>query len=245
MTEYDRIGIGYAGGRRADPRIAEAIEAALDGAERIVNIGAGTGSYEPAGRQVLAVEPSAAMIAQRAPGAAPVIRAIAEDLPFANDHFDAAMAVLTIHHWTDPARGVAEMRRVTRGPLVFLSHDPDFRDFWLYDYFPDLPKLDDGRMPRLSDFRDWLGDVRITEVAIPRDCEDGFLAAFWARPHAYLDPAIRAGMSSFWMLGDITGGLARLRADLESGAWEKRYGHLLNQAARDCGYRLVVAPAPQ
>jgi ADP-ribose pyrophosphatase YjhB (NUDIX family) len=237
---YDTIGIDYADLRRPDPRIARVIVDALGPAETVLNVGAGTGSYEPAGRHVTAVEPSAEMIRQRAPFAAPAIQARAEELPFPDKSFDAAMAVLTVHHWTDQAKGLAEMRRVARGPVVLLTFDPAFRDAWLLEYFPALATLGDRQMPVLADYAKWLGPVEIVPVAIPHDCSDGFLYAHWRRPRAYLDPRIREGMSSFRRIGDLSAGLARLEDDLDSGAWAARHGHLLELDACDLGYRLVV-----
>lgn len=238
-TLYDTIGIDYANLRQPDPRIAARIDAALGDAETVLNVGAGAGSYEPAGRRITAVEPSAEMIAQRPASDTRVIQGSAEDLPFDDNSFDAAMAVLTIHHWADKAKGVAEMRRVTRGKLVFLTYDPSFRDFWLLDFFPALTKLDDVQMPAMTEYERWLGPVRVSPVPIPHDCTDGFLAAYWRRPAAYLDPKIRAAMSPFWKIGDLSEGLARLENDLGSGAWQARNGHLQGQESVDCGYRLV------
>ncbi|MFM5915569.1 MAG: class I SAM-dependent methyltransferase [Chakrabartia godavariana] len=193
---YDTIGLNYQDLRRPDPRIAAVIDAALGNARTVVNVGAGTGSYEPAHRQVTAVEPSAAMIAKRACGAAKAVQASAEELPLADDAFDAAMAVLTIHHWPDKSAGLRELRRVTRGPIVLLTFDPASRP-WLTDYLPELAALDEANMPALSDYARWLGPVRIAPVPVPHDCSDGFLYAYWRRPAAYLDPVIRSGSSSF------------------------------------------------
>lgn len=240
-SSYDRIGINYSDLRRPDRRIAARIARALGPAGSVLNVGAGAGSYEPVGRPVVAVEPSAEMIRQRPAAAAPVVQARAEQLPFADDSFDAAMAVLTVHHWTDKEKGLREMRRVARGPLVLLTYDPAFRGFWLADYLPELVALDEAQMPRLADYERWLGPVAISPVPIPHDCTDGFLSAYWRRPAAYLDPRVRAAMSSFWALGDVSAQLARLRADLDSGAWAARYGALLDREECDCGYRLVVA----
>jgi SAM-dependent methyltransferase len=236
---YDTIGLDYADLRRPDPRIAQRIEDALGDADTVLNVGAGAASYEPTGRKITAVEPSAAMIAQRPASDATVIRGSAEKLPFEDKAFDASMAVLTIHHWSDKPAGVAEMRRVTRGKIVFLTYDPAFRGFWLFDYFPALVTLDEGQMPKLSDFESWLGPVSVSPVPIPHDCTDGFLAGYWRRPAAYLDDKVRAAMSSFWKIGDVSDGLARLRGDLESGEWERRHGDLLALDALDCGYRLI------
>lgn len=237
---YDTIGLNYANLRKPDPRIARYIEAALGDARTVVNVGAGAGSYEPENRQVTAVEPSSRMIEQRKNTQAPVIQSSAENLPFVDGSYDAGMAVLTIHHWTDQAKGVSEMRRVSRREVVFLTYDPAFRGFWLADYFPALITLDEGQMPSMAQFAEWLGDVKVVPVPIPHDCSDGFLAGYWRRPAAYLDERVRAAMSSFWALQDVTAGLARLRDDLENGIWEQRYSDLLRQDELDCGYRLVV-----
>ena len=236
---YDSIGLNYANLRRPDPRIARRIEAALGDAETVLNVGAGAGSYEPSGRRITAVEPSAVMIAQRRASDATVIQGRAESLPFDDGSFDAAMAVLTIHHWSDKQKGVAEMRRVTNGNMVFLTYDPSFRGFWLADYFPALATLDEAQMPEMAAFERWLGPVSISPVPIPHDCADGFLASYWRRPAAYLDERARGPMSSFWALGDVSNGLAKLESDLKSGAWERRYANLLALETLDCGYRLV------
>ena len=240
-AQYDTIGVNYAQLRRPDPRIAAPIHAALGEARTVLNVGAGAGSYEPEDRAVTALEPSAEMIAQRPASTATVIQGSAEDLPFEDDAFDAAMAVLTVHHWTDKPKGMAEMRRVTRGPIVILTYDPAFRDLWLFDYFPELSALDEGQMSPMDAYAGWFGSAEISQVPIPHDCTDGFLAAYWRRPAAYLDPRVRGAMSSFWKIGDVTPGLDRLRSDLESGAWDRRYGDVLDLDYRDCGYRLIVA----
>lgn len=238
---YDTIGTGYARLRRPDPRIAARIDAALGAAQTVLNVGAGTGSYEPATRAVTALEPSAEMIAQRPPEAAPVVQGSAENLPFDDNSFDAAMAVLTIHHWSDQRRGLAEMARVSRGPVVILTYDATFRDFWLLDYFPALATLDDAQMPPMGFYAEVLGPCAIAPVPIPHDCTDGFLAAYWRRPSAYLDETTRRAISSFWKIGDISDGLARLQSDLSDGTWAARHGALQSLDARDCGYRLVTA----
>ncbi len=237
---YDIIGLNYSDLRKPDPRIAEMIEKALGTAETVLNVGAGAGSYEPAGRQVTAVEPSLAMIGQRCVPAASVVQGHAEDLPFDDDSFDASMAILTVHHWTDQQRGLREMRRVTRGPIVLLTYDPGFRGFWLADYVPELVTLDEAQMPAMADYEAWLGPVEICPVPVPHDCTDGFLSAYWRRPAAYLDPRVRAAMSSFWAVGDVSEALARLERDLDSGAWTKRHAALLDLDECDCGYRLVA-----
>ncbi|MGN3974938.1 class I SAM-dependent methyltransferase [Tsuneonella sp. SYSU-LHT278] len=238
---YDTIGIDYARLRRADPRIAALIEVALGSARTVLNVGAGAGSYEPPGRAVTALEPSAEMIAQRPAGAAPCVQGVAEDLPFADQSFDAAMGVLTIHHWPDPARGLAEMRRVARGPVVLLTFDPECRAGWILDYWPQLAELDAAIMPEMALYEEVLGPVETVPVPIAHDCTDGFLHAYWRRPKAYLDPAVRRSMSSFWRIDGAGAGLDRLAEDLRSGAWTARYGDLLLRESFDAGYRLVIS----
>lgn len=236
---YDTIGLNYAELRKPDAQIARQIHAALGDAKTVLNVGAGAGSYEPEGREVTAVEPSAEMSAQRQPGTAQVVQASAEALPFPDKSFDAAMASLTIHHWSDPATGCAEMRRVTRGPIVFLTFDVSVPGFWLTDYLPELIRLDETTMPPIGKYAEWLGPVEISPILIPEDCTDGFLAAYWKRPAAYLDERIRRGSSTFWKIGEISEQLGRLERDLKDGSWERKYGHLLALDALDCGYRLV------
>ena len=239
-AKYDFIGSNYAELRKPDPRIAEIIQSALGSAQTVLNVGAGTGSYEPVDRAVTAVEPSREMIRKRRPAAPEAIQASAGDLPFADKSFDASMAILTIHHWPDKEAGLSEMRRVTRGPIVLLTFDPAHRP-WLTDYLPELAALDQTQMPMMSNYERWLGPVQITPVLVPHDCSDGFLYAYWRRPAAYLDPYIRTGSSSFWAVGNAEAGLQRLRQDLETGEWERRYAELLSLEDYDAGYRLVVA----
>lgn len=240
LSSYDTIGVDYSDLRKPDPRIQRVIDRALGPARSVLNVGAGTGSYEPEDKQVTAVEPSGEMIRQRSASAAPVIQGFAEDLPFDDRSFDASMAVLTVHHWTDKAKGLQEMRRVTRGPVVLLTYDPSFRGFWLTDYVPELVTLDEARMPQMTDYEAWLGPLEISAVPIPHDCTDGFLCAYWRRPAAYLDPKIRAAMSSFWALDDVSGRMKRLADDLDSGAWADRYSDLSELDECDLGYRLVT-----
>lgn len=240
---YDEIGTSYAGHRRPDPRIAAHIEAALGDDHRILNVGAGTGSYEPADRDVVAIEPSRVMIEQRAPGSAPVVQGGAEALPVRDGAFDAALAVLTIHHWRDHHAGIAELRRVARRQIV-LTWDPSYNDqFWLTTEYVPTAIVADADVPTLDPIAGLLENPRIVAVPIPYDCTDGFYAAYWRRPEAYLDPAVRAGISLFPRMdqGDLARGIERLRADLESGEWHRRHADLLDRDELDLGYRLVVA----
>lgn len=238
---YDTIGVDYANLRKPDPRIAAHIDAALGDARTVLNVGAGAGSYEPNERQVTAIEPSAEMIAQRPAGAGPAVQGSAESLPFEDDSFNAVMAVLTIHHWSDQGKGLAEMRRVARDRVVLLTYDPAFREAWQMDYWPRLVTLDDGQMPPLDFYAEQLGAVDIIPMPIPHDCSDGFLYAYWRRPQAYCDPRIRKGSSSFWVIDGVEQGLVRLEADLASGEWARRNAALLDREVADMGYRLVVA----
>ncbi|HVG44206.1 MAG TPA: class I SAM-dependent methyltransferase [Longimicrobium sp.] len=239
---YDRIGRGYAAYRRPDPRIARRIEDALGSARSVVNVGAGTGSYEPADRAVVAVEPSAEMVRQRAPAAAPAVRAAAERLPLRDRSVDAALAVLTLHHWSDWRQGLAEMRRVARGPVVILTWDPEHAGFWLVrEYFPEIVALDRQSFPTHAAMERVLGPIDVQPVPVPADCTDGFLGAYWRRPATYLDAGARGAISAFAKLRDVDTRLARLRADLADGSWEARHGGLLALPELDMGYRLIVA----
>jgi SAM-dependent methyltransferase len=243
---YDTIGRGYATRRRADPRIAARIMEALGDAERVVNVGAGAGSYEPTDRFVIAVEPSEVMIRQRAAHAAPVLRGVAERLPLADGGFDAALAVLTVHHWTDVAAGLAELCRVAPRRVVLGFDEPQSMSFWFAaDYFPEIAALESERAPQLEEIVDGLGATRVEVVPVPHDCIDGFAGAYWRRPEAYLDPGVRAGISSLAVVpGDVLApGLERLRADLATGAWHDRHADLLELDEIDLGYRLVVSDA--
>ena len=238
---YDRIGRSYAATRQEDPRIAAVIHGALGDASTVLNVGAGSGSYEPRDRNVTAVEPSAVMRAQRSPGAAPCIDARAEALPFPDRSFDATMAVLSDHHWEDRLGGLRELRRVGRRAVVF-QWDPAYTDaFWLArDYLPSFP---DPQGVTLAETEAALGATRKLPVPIPHDCRDGFLMAYWRRPEAYLDPRVRANISVFSLLpaAEVEAMVRHLRADLASGAWQRRNEELLELTELDFGYRVIVA----
>jgi SAM-dependent methyltransferase len=245
MTTYDRTGLGYAEVRRADPRIAARVDAALGDARTVLNVGAGAGSYEPSDREVTAVEPSELMISQRPAGSAPVVQASAEDLPFADDAFEAAMAMITVHHWRDLAAGVGEMRRVARRRLVVLSFDPaPLADFWLIEYFPRAFEIHSGFMPPPEELAELMGGATIESVPIPSRCSDGFFFAIWDRPELHLDPEVRRASTVWHVMApeEIESGLVALRADLESGRWDERHGHLREDTSElDLGLRLLVA----
>jgi SAM-dependent methyltransferase len=243
-TRYDLIGRGYARARREDARIAAQIHAALGDARTVVNVGAGTGSYEPPSRRVVAVDPSTMMLSQRPHGAAPAVRGVAEALPFDDRVFDAAMAVLTVHHWRNVPAGLAELARVARRQLIVMNEGPVGHRFWLAHYFPDLLMVPtETEPPTVADIGGHL-DVRAVEpVPVPADCRDGFLCAYWNRPEAYLDPTVRAGMSPLAQLpaAKAEQGCARLRDDLASGVWDARHGQLRALPHYDWGYRLIIA----
>lgn len=238
---YDKIGVDYAKLRQPDVRIAAVIHRALGKARSVLNVGAGTGSYEPTDRTVTALEPSIEMINQRPPELARAHQGVAEHLPFAGDAFDAAMAVLTVHHWSSIKTGLLEMRRVARHRAVILTFDPASPYFWLADYIPEIITLDQPIMPKLDIFAEILGETTVEIVPVPHDCTDGFLGAYWRRPHAYLDPDVRSAISTFAKLDGVSGPLQRLEDDLASGVWEKRYGNIVEAESLDVGYRLIVA----
>jgi len=239
---YDQIGLGYARRRRPDPRLAARICQALGAADTVVNVGAGAGSYEPRDRHVIAVEPSLTMIHQRPRGSAPVVCASATHLPFRDAAFAAALAVLTVHHWPDRARGLRELARVARDRVAVVTWDPAFAGFWLIDdYFPAIAELDRRRCPTVEELRRALGGVTIRPLPIPHDCTDGFLGAYWRRPQAYLKPDARHAISAFAQIAGVEEGLSRLAQDLADGTWQRRHGHLLHQEELDLGYRVVVS----
>jgi SAM-dependent methyltransferase len=242
---YDRIGLSYSEVRRADPRFEAAIRGALGDARRILNIGAGAGSYEPSDREVIAVEPSPVMIAQRPAHAAPAIQGTAECLPLEDKSVDATMGVFTMQHWDDVDRGLAEVLRVTRERIVLLTLDVDVTaEMWLCrDYLPEIVEHDRETFPTIAHLQAVLPGLQVRTVFVPTDCTDGFCVALWSRPEAHLDPAVRRA-SSIWHLlppSVVDSGVDRLRRDLESGEWDRRYGQLRMQAALDVGVRLVEA----
>jgi SAM-dependent methyltransferase len=246
-TSYDRIGSGYGRFRKADPRITAQIMTALDDARTVVNVGAGTGSYEPPDRIVVAVEPSEEMAKQRPPGAAPCIRAAAERLPLFDQSFDAAMGVLTIHHWPDPVSGLRELLRVARRIVLFAYEPAIHSRFWLWqEYFPAAVRTAAASEMPVAQVVEVIGADRVEPVLVPHDCCDGFGPAYWRRPAAYLDPDVRNCISGLARLpaNDLEPGLTRLRHDLESGAWQDRHRDLLHRNTIDAGLRLIVRHGP-
>jgi SAM-dependent methyltransferase len=246
-VDYERHGRTYARHRQADPRIAARIHAALGDARTVLNVGAGTGSYEPTDRWVLAVEPSATMRAQRPAAAAPVIAARAESLPFDDGAVDAAMACVTVHHWEPPEAGLAELRRVSRGPVVIFTFELDDLPGWQQEFLREGLVKERPRFPPLERIASALGGrTRVERIPTPGDCTDGFFEAFWRRPEQLLDPGIRSAQS-MWRLLEPSVEQAiveRLGAALESGAWDSEHGHLRAQDSFDGALRLVVSEAP-
>lgn len=243
-ADYSQIGAGYAVIRQPDPRIAARILDALGTARTVLNVGAGAGSYEPVDREVTAVEPSASMRAQRPVWLTAAIDATSDDLPFADDSFDASMATVTVHQWPDRAAGLAEMRRVTRGPVVIMTFDPvPPVHWWLLDYAPEVLDVDARRMPAIADLAAELGgDAGIVPVLVPADCVDGFGQAFFARPQRLLEPEVRRAMSAWSFVPDdvVLRFTTHLSRDLASGAWDARYGEFRRLTEFDAGLRLVV-----
>lgn len=243
-VDYGSIGRTYARFRQPDDRIAAAIHAAFGNARRIVNVGAGAGSYEPVDRDVTPVEPSATMRAQRPPHLARAIDATAENLPFPDKSFDAALASVTIHQWSDLRQGLSELRRVTRGPIVLVVADPDrLQDFWLNHYAPEALAQESLRFPAIATISELLGgDVRVQAVPIPLDCKDGFNEAYYGRPEMLLDPDARLACSSWSFVSpDVVARFERdLQQDLQSGAWDARWGEFRTQPTYDGSLRLVI-----
>jgi len=239
---YDEIGKSYRTQRVPDSRIEAAIIRSLGAAESVANVGAGAGSYEPPGRTAVAIEPAMTMIRQRKADAAPAVCAVAELLPLRDKCVDAALAVLTLHHWGDAQKGLQELRRIAKDRVVILTYDPSGLGFWLTaDYFPAIAAKDRRMFLPIDVIASALGRASVQPIPVPRDCADGFLGAYWSRPYAYLEPAVRSGMSAFAQLEGLEEGLIRLRSDLDTGAWHRKHGAVTRQDELDIGYRLVVS----
>ena len=244
MALYDDLGVGYTRTRHPDPRIAARIREALGEVGPVINVGAGAGSYEPTDLPVVAVEPSPVMVDQRPASAAPALRAVAEALPFRPEVFAAGMAILTMHHWSDIALGIAELRRVVDGPIAVLSWDAAVFDrFWMVaEYLPESGSPLDPGLPSPERIAEALGAGRVEVIPVPADCTDGFYAAWWKRPDSYLDPAIRQNISGIARLPhhEVDLALDKLAGDLADGTWGRRHADLLRMDTYDAGYRLIV-----
>lgn len=243
---YDRFGQTYSGHRQTDPYIAACVHEALGEAKTILNLGAGAGSYEPDNRYVIALEPSEVMRAQRmAQGKVPALIGKAGALPFDDQAFDASMAMITVHHWPDIAKGLLEMRRVTKHQVVIMTFDPDaLTEFWNVHYFPELIEVERSRYPKIADITNALGGTcEVKSVAVPLDCIDGFQEAFYGRPEAFLDKQVRMSQSAWGFLkaGEEERMVQALADELESGAWNKKYGHLRTQKSFTGALRLIIA----
>ncbi|MCA9997350.1 MAG: class I SAM-dependent methyltransferase [Anaerolineales bacterium] len=239
---YDKIGVSYSVMRCTDPKVAAQLYAELQGATRIVNIGAGTGSYEPENVDLVAVEPSAEMISQRKAGSYRVEQAFAEKLPFADDSFSHAMTVLSMHHWQNRALAFSEINRVATEKFVAITWDPQSEPFWLTrDYFPEIHEMDKRIFPKMEAFGEHFDDVVVRPLQIPNDCQDGFFAAFWQRPEAYLSSQVRQAMSPFAKVTNLSEGLQKLEDDLKRGIWAKNNRAILGLSSLDAGYRIVSA----
>ncbi len=243
-VDYESTGGHYSDVRRPEPEFAAAIRAALGDAHTLLNVGAGAGSYEPTDLLVTAVEPSASMRSQRPEKLVPAIDAVAEDLPFADRTFDSALASVTIHQWRDLAKGLSEMRRVTRGPIVIMTFDPDaLQKFWLAEYSSELMRYEAGRMPPLRTVIDLLGGHSIViNLPIPRECRDGFVEAYFCRPEGLLTVEVRRSQSSWGLISksEEESAVERLRADIDSGRWDQRYGSLRQMSHYEGSLRLII-----
>ena len=236
---YNKIGKSYSEYRAPDPHIAGIINQSLGNAKRIINVGAGSGSYEPGHLNVTAVEPSSVMISQRPAHAAEAVQGRAEHLPFKDKTFDAAMAILTIHHWEDLDQGLSELKRVAK-KVIIVTWDPSFEGFWMTnDYFPEILSYDKGRFPAFGRIANLMGAIKITNIPVPANCIDGFASAYWQRQEAILMKPVRDATSAFNKIPDLNQKLARLKQDISSGIWAEKYGYLLNKNEMDLGFRLL------
>ena len=243
--DYEANGSDYSAVRRADPRIAEFVHRGLGGAASVINVGAGAGSYEPEHLDVTAVEPSPSMRSQRPADRPAAFDAVAEDLPFPDDSFDAAMAMITVHQWRDPDKGLRELRRVSRGAVVILTFDGDALDgFWLAAYVPELIEAERRRYPPIERICEVLGGTStVATVPVPIDCTDGFTEAFYARPEQFLEPAVRRSQSAWGFVQPEVEerAIKRLGADLATGEWDRHYGSARTQPVYHGSLRLIVS----
>lgn len=244
--DYDGFGQKYSSHRQTDPRIAAYVDNELSSAKTILNIGAGAGSYEPTDKYVVAVEPSITMRQQRLDkGKVPAINAKADNLPFDENSFDASMAMITVHHWPDIEKGLKELRRITKNQVVIMTFDPEQLDnFWNADYFPEVIAVEKARYPTIDFIKSCLGgQCKVIPIPIPLDCKDGFQEAFYGRPEAFLEKQVRLSQSAWGFIPEDKQEeiVERLRADLENGTWDAKYGHFRTQEFFTCALRLIVA----
>ncbi len=241
-VKYDEIGINYALKRKSDPRIASQILERLEGAQKVVNIGAGTGSYEPEHIDLIAVEPSIEMINQRSSNAHSVVQGSAESLPFPNNSFTHALTILSMHHWVNREQAFKEINRVATEKFIAITWNPDSDPFWLTrDYFPEIFDLDKRIFPNIKEFESHFDNIEIDPLLIPEDCIDGFLAAYWKRPSAYLDVNVRNSISSFSKISNLSKGLDKLKSDIDSKKWFHTNESILSKSMLDAGYIIITA----
>ncbi len=240
-AKYDNIGINYSQKRKSDPRIASQILSKLEKAKSIVNIGAGSGSYEPDDIELVALEPSIEMINQRSSNAHPTVQGVAESLPFPDNSFTHALTILSMHHWTNREMAYREINRVATEKFVAVSWNPNSEPFWLTkDYFPEIFEYDKRIFPDVNEIENYFDNVQIEPLLIPEDCIDGFLAAYWKKPSAYLDINVRNSISSFSKLNDITKGLKKLKTDIENKSWIQVNKSILSKSSLDAGYVIIT-----
>ena len=239
-VDYDQLADQYSNYRKPDPRISARIQFHIQGAHGVLNVGAGIGSYEPEDREVVAIEPSFAMLAKRKRDRVALIQGFAEDLPFRDNAFDISMGILTIHHWSNLDLGLQEMHRVSKYKILLFTWVGYGSDFWLEEYIPEIKGVDEKLFPALEEIEQLLGCISVETIEIPYDCTDGFMCAYWQRPEAYLDPNVRKAISTFSRIHDFEEGFTRLQDDINSGVWHKKQSHLLEKKSLDLGYRLVV-----
>lgn len=238
--DYDKLAAPYRIYRKPDPTIAARINAHVRGAQSVLNIGAGTGSYEPEDCKVVAIEPSYEMISARKTAKAALVQGFAEDLPFKDNAFALSMAILTVNHWSGVTPGIQEMLRVSRDKILIFTWIGYGGNFWLEEYIPEIRNFDEKQFPTMAALEQLLGNISVETIEIPHDCTDGFMGAYWRRPEAYLDPDARKAISTFSRISDYQEGIDRLQGDINSGVWNKRHSHLFEKQSLDLGYRLVV-----
>ncbi len=242
---YEQLGIDYSAIRRPEPRFGALIRSAFDTSKSLLNVGAGAGSYEPDDMDVVAVEPSASMRAQRPSNLVRAIDATAENLPFEDNSFDASLASITVHQWSNLEAGLREMRRVTKGPVVFFTFEPlSLQKYWLSDYAPEMMSYESGRMPGFDLIESYLGgSIEIVPVPIPSDCVDGFAEAFYGRPEAFLDERVRRAQSAWGFVSrDVeVASVELLRTELENGSWDLKHGELRARSEYAGSLRLIIS----
>jgi SAM-dependent methyltransferase len=243
---YDKLGQKYSVKRQTEPAIFSYIVKALGDAATVLNVGAGTGSYEPTDRYVIAVEPSLVMRSQReSNNKNPAVIAFADNLPFDDNSFEASTAFVTVHHWSDIHKGLHELRRVTKNQVIIMTFDPEaLDDFWNAIYFPELIEAEKKRYPSIDFITTALGGTcEVQKIPIPFDCADGFQEAFYGRPEAFLDKQVRQSQSAWGFISPEVEEkyIKDFAEELASGEWDKKYGHYRTQPSFTCALRLIIS----